>query len=86
VTNSPANGTGGIIYRIEPGRPCDSIDFNNDGLTPDTLDIEDFLSVFAGGGCSTGNCNDIDFNNDGLTPDTLDIEAFILIFSGGVCL
>jgi hypothetical protein len=30
---------------------CDTIDFNQDGLFPDTLDIADFLSVFADGVC-----------------------------------
>ncbi|HYF15189.1 MAG TPA: CHRD domain-containing protein, partial [Phycisphaerales bacterium] len=45
---------------------CDSIDFNGDGLFPDNTDLEDFLSVFGGGPCSTGTCGDIDFNNDGL--------------------
>jgi hypothetical protein len=34
-----------------PIASCDSIDFNADGLFPDTLDIEDFLTVFAGGMC-----------------------------------
>mgnify|MGYP000986074210 CR=1 FL=1 len=68
---------------------CDSIDFNNDGLFPDTTDIEDFLSVFSGGPCSTApvpGCNDADFNNDGLLPDTLDIESLLSVFSGGPCL
>ncbi|MFO0831246.1 MAG: hypothetical protein U0637_05300 [Phycisphaerales bacterium] len=73
----------------QPGNTCDSIDFNNDGLFPDTADIDDFLSVFSGGPCSTDplpGCNDIDFNNDGLFPDTLDIDAFLSVFSGGPCL
>jgi hypothetical protein len=66
---------------------CDSIDFNNDGLFPDTGDIDDFLSVFSGGPCSNDpNCNDVDYNNDGLFPDTLDIDAFLSVFSGGPCL
>jgi hypothetical protein len=65
---------------------CDSIDFNADGLFPDTLDLEDFLSVFSGGPCSTGTCGDIDFNNDGLFPDTLDVEAYVSVFSGGACI
>jgi hypothetical protein len=70
-----------------PGVPgCDSIDYNNDGLFPSTLDIDDFLSVFSGGPCSTPNCNDIDFNNDSLTPDTADIDALLSVFSGGPCL
>jgi hypothetical protein len=65
---------------------CDSIDFNNDGLLPDTGDLDDFLSVFSGGPCSTNNCNDIDFNNDGLFPDTADLDALLSVFSGGPCL
>ncbi len=34
----------------QPG-VCDDIDFNNDGLFPDTLDIQSLLSVFSGGAC-----------------------------------
>ncbi|MFO0830576.1 MAG: spherulation-specific family 4 protein [Phycisphaerales bacterium] len=65
---------------------CDPIDFNNDALFPDTTDIDDFLSVFSGGPCSTGTCADIDFNNDDLFPDTLDIDSLLSVFSGGPCL
>ncbi len=71
------------------GAACDSIDFNNDELFPDTSDIDDFLSVFSGGPCSSDpvpGCNDIDFNNDSLFPDTLDIDALLSVFSGGPCL
>lgn len=64
---------------------CDSIDFNRDGLFPDTQDQDDFISVFSGGPCSTGDCNDIDFNNDGIYPDTADVDAFLRVFSGGQC-
>ncbi len=67
---------------------CDSIDFNRDGLFPDTADIDDFLSVFSGGPCSTApvpGCNDIDFNNDGLFPDTADFDSLLNVFSGGSC-
>ncbi len=68
------------------GPSCDSIDFNADTLFPDTLDIDDFLSVFSGGTCSNDpNCGDIDFNNDALFPDTLDIDALLSVFSGGPC-
>jgi hypothetical protein len=77
-------GFWGVAADTQSG--CDSIDFNNDGLFPDTADIDDLLSVFSGGPCSTGNCNDIDFNNDGLFPDTTDIDAFLNVFSGGPCL
>ncbi|MFO0830821.1 MAG: hypothetical protein U0637_03150 [Phycisphaerales bacterium] len=65
---------------------CDDIDFNRDGLFPDTLDIDAYLSVFSGGACATPSCGDIDFNNDGLFPDTMDIDALLSVFSGGVCL
>ncbi len=76
-------GTGGCFSTL----PCDCIDFNRDGLFPDTLDIDDFLSVFSGGTCSNDpNCGDIDFNNDTLFPDTLDIDSLLSIFSGGPCL
>lgn len=80
--NINANGT------IGPSGPaCDTIDFNGDGLFPDTADIDDFLSVFSGGPCSNDpNCGDVDFNNDGLFPDTLDIDSLLSIFSGGPCL
>jgi hypothetical protein len=75
------NGGGGPV--------CDSLDFNNDGVSPDTADIDDFLSVFGGGTCSTDpvpGCNDVDFNNDGVAPDTLDIDSFLSVFGGGPCL
>ncbi len=66
---------------------CDSIDFNDDSLFPDTMDIDDFLTVFSGGPCSNDpNCGDIDFNNDGLFPDTLDIDSLLGVFSGGECM
>lgn len=68
------------------GPTCDSIDFNGDGFFPDTADIDDYLSVFSGGPCSTGTCGDTDFNNDGLYPDTMDIDALLSVFSGGPCL
>jgi hypothetical protein len=64
---------------------CDSIDFNNDGLSPDPVDVDDFLTVFSGGACPTGTCNDIDFNNDGLYPDSTDIDALLRVFAGGAC-
>lgn len=65
---------------------CVSIDFNNDGLLPDTEDIAELLTVFSGGPCSTGGCGSIDINNDGLLPDTEDIAVFLRVFSGGACL
>lgn len=64
--------------------PCD-IDFNNDGVFPDTLDVDDFISVFSGGPCSTGCCDGIDFNGDGVFPDSLDSDLFVEVFGGGSC-
>ncbi len=78
--------SGSGINWLPPITSCDSIDFNGDGLFPDTQDIDDFLSVFSGGPCSTGTCGDIDFNNDGLFPDTSDIDSLLSVFSGGACL
>ncbi len=75
-----------IMITFTPPAGCDAIDFNGDGLFPDTADIDDFLSVFSGGSCSTGTCGDVDFNNDGLFPDTLDIDSLLSVFSGGPCL
>jgi hypothetical protein len=34
-----------------PTAACDAIDFNGDGLFPDTADIDDFLIAFSGGPC-----------------------------------
>jgi hypothetical protein len=59
------------------------IDFNNDGLFPDTQDIDDFLAAFAGAPCDP--CSSIDINGDGLFPDTADIDVFLCLFAGGVC-
>ncbi|HEX2838127.1 MAG TPA: S8 family serine peptidase [Phycisphaerales bacterium] len=73
------------ITNTPTGPVCDSTDFNGDGLFPDTADIDDFLSVFSGGPCSTGTCGDTDFNNDGLFPDTTDIDSLLSVFSGGPC-
>ncbi len=64
---------------------CDTIDFNNDTLFPADDDLVDFLSVLAGGNCSTGTCNDIDFNNDGLFPSDDDLIAFLRVLAGGNC-
>ena len=42
------------LWRQAQRLVSDSIDFNNDGLFPDTQDRDDFVSVFGGGPCSTG--------------------------------
>ncbi|HYF15733.1 MAG TPA: hypothetical protein VD971_11750 [Phycisphaerales bacterium] len=65
--------------------PCHDVDYNNDGLFPDNQDLQDYLAVFGGGACSTGNCDSVDFNGDGLFPDNDDITAFFSVFGGGGC-
>jgi subtilisin family serine protease len=78
--------TGGVSVPV-----CNAIDFNGDGVYPDTCDIVDWLSVFAGGPCCVCNdcdvnaCDDIDFNNDGIFPALEDLDAFLRVFSGGGC-
>jgi glycosidase len=72
-------------YNVFVGTPCDSIDFNGDGIFPDNQDIVDFITVFAGGVCPTGTCNDIDFNNDAIFPDNTDLVNFIDVLAGGAC-
>jgi hypothetical protein len=64
---------------------CADTDFNNDGVSPDTADIDDFISVFGGGACSTSDCDPIDANRDGVSPDIADIEVFLGVFAGGQC-
>ncbi|HEX2838445.1 MAG TPA: alpha/beta hydrolase [Phycisphaerales bacterium] len=81
----PIDSNGDGVIEVPP---CDCVDVNNDGLFPDTADVDAFLAVFSGGPCPTGpgNCGDIDFNNDALFPDTTDIDALLSVFSGGPCL
>ena len=74
-----------FMLRGTLGAGCDSIDFNRDGVSPDTADLTDLLSVFSGGPCSTGTCGDIDLNNDGVSPDSADIDTFLRLLSGGAC-
>jgi hypothetical protein len=64
---------------------CDSLDFNGDGVFPDSQDLTDMIEVFAGAPCPTGTCGDLDFNNDGVFPDNADISKFIEVLAGGTC-
>lgn len=70
------------------GDCCGDLDFNNDDLFPDSLDLEDLVAVLSGGpnACSTGRCDSIDFNRDELFPDSLDLDAFLSRLAGGACL
>ena len=89
--NNTTSRTEAVLWVFTSGQACDSIDFNGDGLFPDTQDIADFLTVFGGGVCAGQQpaeppCNvDIDMNNDGLFPDTEDIGTLIRVFGGGEC-
>lgn len=75
---------GGAFAVVEA--QCDDLDFNNDGVFPDTQDIFDFLVVHSGGECpSQYGCNDIDFNNDDVYPDTCDLFDFLDAFAGSPC-
>jgi uncharacterized membrane protein len=80
----------GLPCRFACPAVCDSLDFNNDTITPDSADLDDFIAVLSGGpaACSTfpsPGCNDLDFNNDGLVPDSGDLDAFIRRLGGGAC-
>jgi hypothetical protein len=81
------NGEHDVYYMRYGPRPCDDVDFNNDGSIFDPDDIDAFLSVFSEGPCLPAGrtCNDIDFNNDGSVFDPADIDAFLLAFSEGPC-
>ncbi len=68
-----------------PVNTCGDIDYNNDGLFPADEDLVDFLTVLAGGPCSTGNCDSIDFNGDGLFPSDDDLITLLCELAGGAC-
>lgn len=93
--NPPEMGTMAIGL-FKPGTPGEittpvlvpsiistDIDFNNDGVYPDSQDITDLLNVFGGGECAA--CDSIDINRDGVFPDTTDIQYFLSVFSGNPC-
>ena len=62
---------------------CGDIDFNNDGVYPDTTDIFDYLAVMSGASCPT--CDSLDFNLDGVYPDNSDVFLLLYVLSGGTC-
>ncbi len=66
-------------------RFCDDIDFNNNTVFPEDQDVIDYLTVLAGGPCSTNNCNDLDFNNNTITPEDQDTIDFFTTLAGGAC-
>lgn len=78
----PCAGTG--IFFVHVGG-CFDLDFNNDGIAPTDDDLIDYLTVLAGGSCSSGLCDPIDFNNDGVYPSDDDLSAFLRVLAGGSC-
>ncbi len=83
IAQLPTGQKQAYVARIP--RICGDIDFNNDGMFPDVLDIEALITTMQGSVCSPP-CDSIDFNADGQYPDTVDIDAFLRVFSGGPCL
>jgi hypothetical protein len=68
------------------GVPCDTLDFDGDGVFPDAQDIQFLLDLFSGEPCPVGfYCDDIDFNNDCVAPDSTDIQAYLEVFAGDSC-
>jgi hypothetical protein len=66
--------------------PCESTDFNRDGLYPADQDLIDFLAVLAGGTCSNAPvCGLIDFNANCLFPEDEDLIEFLRRLAGGEC-
>jgi hypothetical protein len=69
--------------------PCDSIDFNQNGVFPEEQDVIDFFRVLAGGICPyappVGQVCDIDFNNNEVFPEDQDIIDFFNVLAGGQC-
>jgi hypothetical protein len=84
-TSCVDNNGNGQADACEPASNCGDIDFNNDSLFPDDSDLVDYITVLAGGVCSTGSCDSIDFNGDGLFPDDGDFVTFLCVLAGGDC-
>jgi V8-like Glu-specific endopeptidase len=90
--NTTSNGAA-LLVVADCANACDTIDFNRDGIFPDTNDLDVFIHVLAGGSCADfpgggmggAVCGDLDFNNDGLSPDSLDLDAFVSRLAGGPC-
>ncbi len=76
-------------YWLSVAVPCDTIDFNNNGVFPEDQDVIDFFDVLAGGSPNTCDpiqgCNTIDFNNNGVFPEDQDVIDFFNVLAGGEC-
>jgi FG-GAP-like repeat len=60
-----------------------SADFNNDGLSGTTADIQAFFACLAGDCCAT--CGSTDFDGDGDVGTDRDIATFFRLLTGGSC-
>ncbi len=69
--------------------PCDTVDFNNNGVFPEDQDVVDFFDVLAGGNPATCDsalgCQGVDFNNNGVFPEDQDVVDFLNVLAGGAC-
>ncbi|HYE61721.1 MAG TPA: PQQ-dependent sugar dehydrogenase [Phycisphaerales bacterium] len=76
-------GNSASVYRMV-AIPCGTADFNADGDTGTTADIEAFFDCLGGHCCPTCLPN-ADFNNDGDIGTDQDIESFFRVLGGGTC-
>src|SRR6185295_18805977 len=74
----PANGETWLLQR-----QCGQADFNHDGVSGDSADIEAFFTCLAGACCPT--CGSADFNGDGAVGTDADIESFFRVLAGNPC-
>ena len=74
---------GTLSFTRTPRLPCDSIDFNNNGVFPEDQDVIDFFAVLAGSTCDTCDC--IDFNRNTVYPEDQDVIDFFTVLAGGSC-
>jgi hypothetical protein len=88
-TAASAGGAFSVTLTNLDALACQDIDFNNDGIFPDSCDLTDWLCVFAGGDCCCSGCpngaDSLDFNADGVFPDSDDLDAFLRVLAGGEC-
>jgi hypothetical protein len=71
------------MVSVSNGQPCGDLDFNNDGVFPDSADLGAFDMAF--GGAPDPGWDTIDFNRNGIFPELSDYETFLRVFGGGPC-
>jgi hypothetical protein len=86
LATNAAGQTRSVVLTARPApASCGDVDFNNDAVFPDELDILDFFTVLAGGPCPTFRCDTPDFNRNGVFPEDADVLAFFNVLAGGGC-